>query len=485
MTDKEDRIIVGSQEWCALPDLGVPAIKARVDSGATTSSIHAFNVQPFERHGESRVSFELHPLQGNRRTTLKCEAAVVDRRVIRSSSGITEKRYVIATTLALGKQAWSIEVTLANRDSMGYRMLLGRQAMADRILVDPSAGFHCGKLSDQDIDQLYGKIEKTHGGLRIAILGTEPAGYSVKRLVEAGDERGHDMQFVDVRQCYTRLDAAAPEVRCRGGRVLDDLDAVITRVRPEETLYGCAIARQFESMGVLTVNSSKSVSQSRDRFYVLQRLIREGVEIPPTGFAHTPTDHRDLVDMVGGAPLIVKLMDGRQGRGSVLAETVKAAESVIKAFRSMRANLLVQGFVKEAKGRDLRCVVIDGKVVAAVERRAAPGKMRADLDQGGKASIVRVTREERQLASRAARALGLRFAGVDLIRSRTGPLLLDISPCPGLEGLETATGKDIAGLMIHALERKLGWGRGARQAEGPSLPTRSGRRRGKTRPVRE
>ena len=467
MTDTADRIIVGSQEWCAFPELGVPAIKARVDSGATTSSIHAFNIQPFERHGERWVSFELHPLQGNRRTTLKCEAIVVDRRVIRSSSGITEKRYVVSTTLSLGKQAWSIELTLANRDSMGYRMLLGRQAMSDRVLVDPSASFHCGKLSEQDIDHLYGKIEKTHGGLRIAILGTGAGLYSNKRLVEAGEERGHDMMFVDVRQCYTRLDATRPEVRCRGGRALDDLDAVITRMGAGETLYGCAIARQFESTGVLSVNSSKALAPARDRFYVLQRLIRAGIEIPPTAFAHTPTDHRDLVDMIGGAPLVVKLQDGRQGHGSVLAETVKAAESVIRAFKAMRANLLVQGYVKEAKGRDLRCVVIDGKVVAAIERRAAPGRIRTDLDQGGKASIVRVSNEERQLASRVARTLGLRFAGVDLVRSKGGPLLLDVSPCPGLEAVETATGKDIAGLMIHSVERKLGWGRTPRQAVQP------------------
>jgi len=467
MTDKTDKIIVGSQEWCAFPDLGVPAIKARVDSGATTSSIHAFNIQAFERHGEPWVSFELHPLQGNRRTTLKCEAVVVDRRVIRSSSGITEKRYVISTTLSLGKQAWNVELTLANRDSMGYRMLLGRQAMSDRILVDPSASFHCGKLNDPDIDQLYGKIEKTHGGLRIAILGTDARVYSNQRLAEAGEERGHDMMFIDVRECYTRLDATRPEVRCRGGRVLDDLDAVITRMRVEETLYGCAIARQFESIGVLSANSSKALSHARDRFYVLQRLIREGIEIPPTGFAHTPTDQRDLVDMIGGAPLVVKLLDGRQGRGSVLAETVKAAESVVKAFKAMRANLLLQGYVKEAKGRDLRCVVIDGKVVAAIERRAAPGRIRADLDQGGKSSIVRVSKEEQQLASRTARTLGLRFAGVDLIRSRSGPLVLDVSPCPGLEAVETATGKDIAGLMISSIERKLGWGRAPRQAANP------------------
>ena len=267
MTDTEEKIIVGSQEWCGFPDLGIPAIKARVDSGATTSSIHAFNIHPFKRHGKSWVSFEIHPLQGNRRTTLNCEAEVIDRRMIRSSSGVTEKRYVISTSLSLGYRVWPIELTLTNRDSMGFRMLLGREAMNDRILVDPAATFCHGDLSESDIDHLYGKIEKTHGGLRIALLATNPDLYSNRRIMEAGDERGHEMMFVNIRHCYMKLDATNPEVHYRGGRLLEDLDAVITRIRPSQTFYGCAIARQFESMGVSVVNSAKAIAQSRDKLY--------------------------------------------------------------------------------------------------------------------------------------------------------------------------------------------------------------------------
>jgi ribosomal protein S6--L-glutamate ligase len=459
VTEAEDKIIVGSQEWCGFPELGVPAMKARVDSGATTSSIHAFNIHPFKRHGESWVSFEVHPLQGNRRTTLKCEAKVVDRRMIKNSSGITEKRYVISTPLSLGYRVWDIELTLANRDSMGFRMLLGRQAMNDRILVDPSANFCHGELADDEIDHLYGKIEKTHGGLRIALLATNPDLYSNRRIMEAGEERGHEMLFVNTRHCYMKLDATHPEVHYRGGRLLDDIDAVITRIRPSATFYGCAIARQFESMGVVTVNSSKAIAQSRDKLYALQLLIQNGLDIPVTGFTNSPMDTRDLIDMVGGAPLIVKLLEGAQGRGVVLAETQKAAESVINAFKAIRANLLVQEFIKEAQGRDLRCFVIDSKVVATIERQAAPGEFRANLHQGGKASIVRITKEERRIATKAAKTLGLAVAGVDIIRSQAGPLLLEVNSSPGLEGIETATGKDIAGLMINSIEKRLGWKR--------------------------
>jgi len=457
VTDSEAKIIVGSQEWCGFPDLGVPAIKARVDSGAKTSSIHAFNIQPFKRHGESWVSFEAHPLQSNRRTTIKCESRVVDRRMIKSSSGITEKRYVISTPISLGYRVWDVELTLANRDSMGYRMLLGRQAMSDKILVDPAADFCHGEVSDGEIDHLYGKIEKTHGGLRIALLATDPKLYSNKRILEAGDERGHEMLFVNVRHCYMKLDATHPEVRYRGGRVLDDLDAVITRIRPSATFYGCAIARQFESMGVFTLNNSISITQSRDKLYALQLLIHNGLDIPVTGFANSPLDTNDLIDMVGGAPLIVKLLEGSQGRGVVMAETRKAAESVINAFKALRANLLVQEFVKEAQGKDLRCFVIDGKVVATIERQAAPGEFRANLHQGGKASITRITKDERRIAIKAARTLGLKVAGVDIIRSQKGPLLLEVNSSPGLEGIETATGKDIAGQMISAVEKQLKW----------------------------
>ncbi len=421
--------------------------------------------KPHHSCGESWVSFEVHPLQGNRRTTMKCESKVIDRRLIRSSSGIAEKRYVISTAFSLGYRVWDIQLTLANRDSMGYRMLLGREAMNDRILVDPSANFCHGEIPDEEIDHMYGKIESTHGGLRIALLASDSKLFSNKRIMESGEERGHEMLFANIRHCYMKLDATTPEVHYRGGRKLDDLDAVITRIRSSATFYGCAIARQFESMGVYTMNSSKSITQSRDKLYALQLLIHNGLDIPITGFANSPMDTNDLIDMVGGAPLIVKLLEGSQGRGVVLAETRKAAESVINAFKALRANLLVQQFVKEAQGKDLRCFVIDGKVVATIEREAAPGDFRANLHQGGKARIVRISKEERQLAVKAAKTLELSVAGVDIIRSRSGPLLLEVNSSPGLEGIQTATGKDIAGMMISSIEKQLSWSREPALAE--------------------
>lgn len=459
MKDDTPKQIIGCEEWCAFPDLGIPAIKARVDSGAKTSSIHAFNVQKFRRQGETWVSFEVHPVQNNRRTVVRCERPIIDKRVVKSSSGISETRYVILATLKLDDQAWEIELTLANRDSMGYRMLLGREAMSGRMLVDPALSFCLGQVTSDSLNKHYGKREQVRSGLKIALLASNPELYSNQRILEAGEERGHEMEFLDIKQCYMKLDAVEPEAHYRGGTILDDLDAVITRIRPSITYYGCALARQFESMDVLTVNTSVAITQSRDKLYSLQLMLKSGINIPTTGFANSPMDTNDLIEMVGGAPLIVKLLEGSQGRGVVLAETRKAAESVINAFKALRANLLVQEFVKEADGKDLRCFVIDGKVVASIQREAAPGEFRANIHQGGTASIIKITPTERKLAVKAAKALGLMIAGVDIIRSRNGPLLLEVNSSPGLEGIEAATGKDIAGMMIAAIEKKLNWKR--------------------------
>ena len=411
--------------------MGIPAIKARVDSGAKTSSIHAFNIQQFKRDGKTWVSFEVHPLQSDRRTVIRCERPVIDRRVVKSSSGVAERRYVVKAPLKLGDNIWDIELTLANRDSMGFRMLLGREAMTGRVLVDPEQSDLMGEVSKQSLQSMYGKAAPEKSGLKIALLASNEELYSNQRLLEAGQERGHEMVFLNVKQCYMKLDALEPEAHYRGGTILNDVDAVITRIRPSVTFYGTALARQFESMGIYTTNSSAAISQSRDKLFSLQLMLKSGINIPTTGFANSPIDTNDLIEMVGGAPLIVKLLEGTQGRGVVLAETKKAAESVINAFKSLRANLLVQKFIKEANGKDLRCFVIDGKVVASIERTAAPGEFRANIHQGGSASIVKITPEERALAVKAAKVLGLQVAGVDIIRSDSGPLLLEVNSSTG------------------------------------------------------
>lgn len=453
------KLIAGNEEWCAFPTLGIPYIKARVDSGAKTSSIHAFNLQPFTRDGLPWVSFELHPLQKNRKVVIRCESAVYDKRIVKSSNGTSEKRIVIQVPVRLGELEWPIEMTLANRDAMGYRMLLGREAMVDRLLVDPASGCRLGKVNEQQIQQHYVQHQSPVTGLKIGVLASNPELYSNQRLMEAGEQRGHEMMFLNLKQCYMKLDANNPEVHYRGGATLNHLDAVIPRIKPSMTFYGCALTRHFEALGIYTLNTANSISHSRDKLFSLQLLLGSGLDIPTTGFANSPTDTHDLIQMVGGAPLIVKLLEGAQGRGVVLAETKKASESVINAFKSLNANLLVQEFIKEARGKDLRCFVVDGKIVASIERTAAEGEFRANLHQGGSALPVKITAEEKTLAIKAAKTLGLKVAGVDIIRSLKGPLLLEVNSSPGLEGIENATGKDIAGMMIACIEKEMGWQR--------------------------
>jgi len=466
MSSLDGKIIVGSEEWCSFPDAGLPAIKARVDSGAATSALHAVNIVPFQRDGRDWVSFEVHPIQGDRSVVVRHEAPVAARRDVKNSSGNAESRFVIRERLVIGDQSWEVELTLANRDAMGYRMLLGREAMVGRILVDPAGSHQLREISDEECRALYAHTQQRRTGLRIVLLASDPNLYSNRRLIEAGEERGHEMRFLNIRQCYIRLDPNKPEVHYRGGEVLGQVDAVIPRIRPSVTFFGCAVTRQFESMGVEALNGSQAIATSRDKLFASQEFVRCGLNTPITGFADSPLDTVDLIRMVGGAPLIVKLLEGAQGRGVVLAETDKAAESVINALQSLDANLLVQEFIKEAGGTDLRCFVVGGKVVAAIERTAAPGEYRANLHQGGTARTVQLEPEEKRLAVKACKALGLDVAGVDILRSHRGPLLLEVNSSPGLEGIEGATGLDIAGKMIRCLERKLAWERQLASGEG-------------------
>nr|WP_315150036.1 30S ribosomal protein S6--L-glutamate ligase [uncultured Flavobacterium sp.] len=449
----QTKIILGSEEWCSLPELGIPSIKARVDSGAKTSALHAINIAPFIKDGMNWVKFDINPIQNNVKTIIHCEAPLVDKRVVKSSSGFREQRYVIQTPLDIGNSKWVIEMTLTNRDSMGFRMLLGREAMSGRVLVDPEQQYLLGQPSVDNLKEVYKNANKISSGLRIGLLASNPELYSNKRIMEAGEMRGHEMHFLNIKECYMKLDAKTPEIHYRGGIILNQFDAIIPRIRPSITFYGCALTRQFEALNVYCLNSSTAITQSRDKLFSLQLLLQSGIDIPTTGFANSPLDTNDLIKMVGGPPLIVKLLEGTQGKGVVLAETKKAAESVINAFKSLNANILVQEFIKEANGKDLRLFVVDGKVVATIQREAMPGEFRANIHLGGTAAVIKPTSDEKKIAIRAAKAMDLKVAGVDIIRSSKGPLLLEVNSSPGLEGIEGATNKDIAGEMIVAIEK--------------------------------
>ena len=282
--------------------------------------------------------------------------------------------------------------------------------------------------------------------MKIAILSTDPTLYSTRKLVEAGEERGHKVQVIDYLRCYMSITSMKTQVTYMG-ESLEGFDAIIPRIAATKTFYGTAVVRQFEMMGVFTVNPSQAISRSRDKLHCLQLLAREGIGLPVTGFAHPTKDIDSLINTVGGAPLVIKLLEGTQGIGVVLAETYQVAKSVIEAFRGLNANILVQEFIEEASGADLRCFVVGDRVIAAIKRQGVEGEFRSNLHRG-------------------AKAIGLKVAGVDLLRSNHGPVVIEVNSSPGLEGIETATGVDVSGKIIEFLEKNARKGQVRDRVEG-------------------
>ena len=301
--------------------------------------------------------------------------------------------------------------------------------------------------------------------MKIAILSRKESLYSTRRLVEAAKQRGHDVAVIDHLRCYMNITSRKPSIHYRGASLVG-YNAVIPRIGASVTAYGTAVVRQFEMMGVFSLNESVAISRSRDKLRCLQLLAREGLGLPVTAFADSTKMTQDLIKVVGGPPLVVKLIEGTQGVGVMLAETQKAAESLIEAFSKLKAQFMVQEFIREAGGADIRCFVIGNRVVAAMMRQGAAGEFRSNLHRGGKASEVKISRDERATAVKAARTMGLNVAGVDLLRSHHGPVIMEVNSSPGLEGIETCTGKDIAGMIIEFLERHAKPGKTRTKGEG-------------------
>ncbi|KTD65554.1 30S ribosomal protein S6--L-glutamate ligase [Legionella spiritensis] len=289
--------------------------------------------------------------------------------------------------------------------------------------------------------------------MKIAILATNPQLYSHQRLKKAGEEAGHEVNIINPLYCYMNVAASNPQVHYRGGEALPRYDAVIPRIGASITYYGTAVLRHMETMGMYSINESIAISRSRDKFRSLQLLARKGIPMPLTSFAQSPDDTEDLIRMVGGAPLVIKLLEGTQGKGVILADSHQSAVSIINAFKEMSANILVQEFIEESRGTDIRCFVLGDKVVAAIKRQAKEGDFRANVHQGGKAIKIQLSPQERAIAIAAAKTMGLKLAGVDLIRSNHGPLVLEINSSPGLEAIEKATHVNIAGKTIQFLEK--------------------------------
>jgi ribosomal protein S6--L-glutamate ligase len=298
--------------------------------------------------------------------------------------------------------------------------------------------------------------------MKIGILSRRASLYSTSRLLEAAETRGHQVAVVDYLRCYMNITAHRPAVMVDGSEL--EFDAVVPRIGASNTFYGTAVVRQFEVMGVVPVNRSTAIVRARDKLRSVQLLARAGISMPVTGFAHSTRDVEALVKAVGGAPLIVKLLEGTQGVGVMRIDSDEAARSVIAAFRQVDADILVQEFIADAAGADHRVLVVGGEVIAAMRRQAAPGEFRANLHQGGTAAAVELTAEERDVAVRATAAVGLDVAGVDFLRAKRGPLVIEVNASPGLEGIERATGVDVAGAIVAFIEARAATARGGVRA---------------------
>ncbi|WP_226390097.1 30S ribosomal protein S6--L-glutamate ligase [Penaeicola halotolerans] len=290
--------------------------------------------------------------------------------------------------------------------------------------------------------------------MKIAILSRNSNLYSTKRLVEAIRERGHEALVIDHMICDLIIEQEGPSIWYKGAK-LTDIDAIIPRIGASVTFYGTAVVRQFEMMGVFTAIESQAIVRSRDKLRSLQILSRSGLGMPKTAFTNYSKGEKMLVEQVGGAPLIIKLLEGTQGLGVVLAETKKAAQSVIEAFHGLKARIIVQEFIKEAKGADIRAFIVNGEVVGAMKRQGVEGEFRSNLHRGGKAEIIKLSREEKQAALKAAKSLGLNVAGVDMLQSARGPLILEVNSSPGLEGIEKATQVNISGKIVEYIEQAI------------------------------
>lgn len=439
---------IGWEEWIALPDLKLPAIRAKVDTGAKTSALHAFMVEKIIEDGDTKVRFGIHPIPQRPEVEVFCKAHLVDEREIISSNGQAEIRYVIRTMVQFGKRKWPIEITLTDRETMAYRMLIGRSAMEGKLIVIPEKSFMLGALSPCVYDNIVQRRSKK--SLKICILSSAQNSYTKDRLVVAAESRGHKVEIVNPTRCYVDISSNKPTIHYQG-HPLHRFDTIIPRIGASVTFYGVAILRQFESLGTFCVNNSAAISHSRDRLFAHQLLGRAGISMPTTAFAHYPGDTKDMIKIVGGAPLVIKLLDGPQGKGVVLAETNKAAEAVIQAFRGLKANFIAQEYIKENSSKDIRCIVLGNKVVAAIEKAHSDHDLSSHLPQSG-AKPVKITLHEKKLAIKAARVLGLKFASVNLLRTKEGPRVIDVNSTAGLRIAELVTGVDIATHVIEYIE---------------------------------
>lgn len=436
-------IEIGWEEWIALPELNLPAIRAKVDTGAKTSALHAFMVEKFFEDDITKIKFGIHPVPERPEIEVYSTAQLIDERVVISSNGQSELRYVIRTMAQFGGEKWPIEITLTNRETMNYRMLIGRSAMEGRVLVVPEQSFLLGTLSAELYEHI--QTQKHERTLRICLLSKNPNDYTTSRIASSAEARGHEVDIINPEHCYASLRVDNPNIHYHG-RVLDQYDAVIPWIHRDITAYGLAILRQFELLGTFSLNSSEGMTKSGDRLLAYQLLSKSQVMMPTTAFCQSPSSSEDLINIINGAPLTLRSLNSTNEFSDVIVNTDEAAHAAIQVLKSLKSQFVLQKYSHDLQARRLRCVILGNKIIATIDLNQ-PALSKNTVKKNLKPSSI-----ERKTALRAARILGLKFASVDFIRENDNSYLIAIRPNPSLKKIEKSSKKDIASILIEYLE---------------------------------
>jgi len=456
---KKQLTVIGRAENIDLLDLSILGVPAKVDTGADTSAIWASSIE----EKEDGLYFILfgpgHTLYTGEIYHFRKPDYTMTR--VANSFGQKELRYKIKLSIEVRGRRIRATFTLSDRSQKIYPVLLGRRLLHGKFLVDVTGGDPLKDMEEQQaiaLEKDLRKIKpKSGNGLKIAILSKGPGNYSTKRLKEEALRRGHDVRIINYAKCYVTLESGKPVVRYQG-ESLHDIDVIIPRISAKLTAYGSSIVRQFEMQNIATATTSIAIVRSRDKLRSTQLLAKAGIGIPKTVFGRETADLDDVLDQVGGAPVIIKVASGTHGNGVVLAETKKAAMAVMQAFYVEGVNFIVQEFIAESAGTDIRAFVVNGKVVASMQRQSLDDDFRSNLHRGGTGTPVKLTDQERRTAIKAAKAMGLPICGVDMMRSERGPLVLEVNSSPGF-GIEKVSGRNVAEKIIEYVEQTAKSGR--------------------------
>jgi ribosomal protein S6--L-glutamate ligase len=456
------KTIIGRLEYISLPDLNIPLTIAKIDTGAYSAVITAHDLKVTETKDGQFASFYFYPLSEQKSLKIKVKEKLIGWFMVKSSNGSKEYRPRIRTKMLIGKKTINVDFTLSQRPDLSQSIIIGRKFLKNWSVVDVSQEFLTREINKKEIKQKY--YPKTSrpslkSSPKIAILCNNPQLYSNKRILEEAKKLNLQADFVKIQDCYILIKDNEKQLFYKDKNILDKYQAVIPRIASGYTHFGTIVLNNFYNSNIYCLNNPGPIIISRDKFQTFQVLSQKGINLPTTGLAYNSTLFNDILSKVGEPPVIIKLLNSTQGEGVVLSESLSSARSTLSVLKNIKADFLVQEFIKESKGQDIRVFVVGDKIVGAMERVSQDkDEFRSNIHRGGIGKIIELTEEEQEMALRAARLVGLDIAGVDLMRSNKGTLLIEINSSPGLEGIEKTTGINIAKAMIEFLIKKSGIG---------------------------